>query len=67
MFLARYLKVNSGTGKSRLTRRDLPLHPSAIVFDNVFSFSKELDQETLRICIFLGKDCVKLNNLLKLL
>lgn len=48
-------------------RMDLPLHPSAIIFVNVFSFSKELDQETLRMSIFLAKDYVKGKNLLKIL
>lgn len=38
-------------------RGELPLHPSAIMFGNVFSFSKELDPEALKTCIFLGKDC----------
>lgn len=38
-------------------RRELPLNPSAIIFGNVFSFSKELDPEALKMCIFLGKDC----------
>lgn len=38
-------------------RRELPLHLSAIIFINVFSFSKELDPEALKMCIVLGKDC----------
>lgn len=38
-------------------RRELPLHPPAIIFINVFSFSKELDPEALKMSIFLGKDC----------
>lgn len=48
-------------------KRDLPIQLSAIILASVMVFNKELDQETLRMCIFLGKDCVKGNDLLKIL
>lgn len=45
--------------EKQTNEKELGLHPSAIIFINVFSFSTELDPEALKMCIFSRKKLVK--------